>query len=203
MQLRNLTYQIILCGSLSVLPLWGLQQTSSSPAERSQMSASKGADQATSAGKLPAKDRQFIMKAGEGGKAEVELGQLAKDKASSQSVKEFGQRMVDDHTKANRQLEALAGQKGITLPDKLDAKHRALKSRLEKLSGSEFDRAYMHEMVQDHTKDVAEFQRESSAAKDPDVKSFASETLPTLKQHLSLAKRTAENGETTTASKHK
>jgi putative membrane protein len=136
-------------------------------------------------------DRAFVMKAAQGGLAEVQLGQLATQKASSDEVKQFGQRMVDDHSKANDQLKQLATQKGIAIPDQLSSKDAATKARLEKLSGEQFDRAYMHDMVTDHTKDVSEFRTESKTAKDADVKNFASQTLPTLQEHLKQAQKVA------------
>jgi putative membrane protein len=144
-----------------------------------------------SSAKLAPADRQFIKKAAQGGLAEVQLGQLATEKADSPDVKQFGQKMVDDHGKANDQLKQVASNKGVTIPDKLSAKDAATKARLEKLSGKAFDRAYMRDMVMDHTKDVSEFRTESKSAKDPDVKNFASETLPTLKDHLKQAKSIA------------
>ena len=145
----------------------------------------------TSSAKLAPTDRQFIKKAAEGGLAEVEFGKIASEKAESSDVKQFGQRMVDDHTKANDQLKQVASEKGLTVPDKLSAKDAATKARLEKLSGKAFDRAYMRDMVTDHTKDVSEFRMESKNAKDPDVKNFASQTLPTLTDHLKEAKSIA------------
>ena len=144
-----------------------------------------------SGSKLDAMDRHFIRKAGEGGLAEVELGKLATEKGQSDEVKKFGQRMVDDHSKANDQLKQLAESKGVKLPTDLSAKDKATKARLEKLSGEKFDRAYMNDMVQDHTKDVTEFKKESTSAKDSDVKSFASQTLPTLQDHLKEARSIA------------
>ena len=148
-------------------------------------------DNSGTSAKLAPADRQFIKKAAQGGLAEVQLGQLATEKADSSEVKQFGQRMVDDHTKANDQLKQVASQKGITVPDQLSAKDAATKARLEKLSGKAFDRAYMSDMVTDHTKDVSEFRMESKNAKDPDVKNFASQTLPTLQEHLKEAKSIA------------
>lgn len=142
----------------------------------------------SSASSLSPSDRQFIKKAAEGGLAEVQLGQLATEKAASPEVKQFGQRMVDDHTKANDQLKQVASQKGVNVPEKLSAKDEATKARLEKLSGEAFDRAYMKDMVTDHTQDVTEFRTASKTAKDPDVKNFASQTLPTLEEHLKQAK---------------
>jgi putative membrane protein len=144
-----------------------------------------------SSAKLAPADRQFIKKAAQGGLAEVQLGQLATEKADSPDVKQFGQKMVDDHGKANDQLKQVASNKGVTIPDKLSTKDAATKARLEKLSGKAFDRAYMRDMVMDHTKDVSEFRTESKTAKDPDVKNFASETLPTLQDHLKQAKSIA------------
>ncbi|HEY4659944.1 MAG TPA: DUF4142 domain-containing protein [Terriglobales bacterium] len=146
---------------------------------------------ASSTGKLAPADKQFIKKAAQGGLAEVQLGQLATEKADSPDVKQFGQKMVDDHSKANDQLKQVASNKGVTVPDKLSAKDAATKARLEKLSGKAFDRAYMRDMVMDHTKDVSEFRTEAKTAKDPDVKSFASQTLPTLQDHLKQAKSIA------------
>jgi len=129
-------------------------------------------------------ERKFVMDAAEGGMAEVELGKLAKDKGSSDGVKQFGQRMFDDHSKANDELKKIASSKTITLPDSLDAKHKATIDRLSKLSGADFDRAYIKEMVKDHEQDVKEFQRESQSGSDPEIKDFAAKTLPTLQDHL-------------------
>ena len=131
--------------------------------------------------------QQFVKEAAIGGMAEVELGRLAADKASSDQVKKFGQRMVDDHGRANDELKTLAQNKNIDLPPSLDAKHKATMDRLSKLSGDAFDRAYMSEMVKDHRKDVNEFRNEAKSGKDPDVKAWAAKTLPTLEEHLKLA----------------
>ena len=144
-----------------------------------------------SSGQRASSDREFVRKAAQGGLAEVQLGQLATEKAASPEVKQFGQRMVDDHTKANDQLKQIAQQQGIQVPDQLDAKDAATKARLEKLSGKEFDRAYMHDMVTDHTKDVTEFKHEANSGKDSAVKSFAQQTVPTLEDHLKEAKNIA------------
>jgi len=136
-------------------------------------------------------DRKFVKDAAQGGMAEVELGQLAAEKASSDDVKKFGQRMVDDHSKANDDLKQLATKKGVHVPQQLSAKDKATKARLSKLSGEQFDKAYMANMVRDHKKDVAEFRRETESAKDPDVKNFAASTLPTLEDHLKQAQSLA------------
>jgi putative membrane protein len=138
----------------------------------------------------PGSDQAWVMNTAKGGMAEVELGKLAVDKASNADVKKFAQRMVDDHSKANDELKALAGTKGITLPAGPDAAQKATHDRLAKLSGPAFDRAYMQVMVQDHTKAVAGFKSESQAGKDADIKAFAAKTLPTVEDHLKMAKNT-------------
>ena len=134
-------------------------------------------------------DKMFVRKAAQGGLAEVELGKLAAEKASNPEVKKFAQKMVDDHSKANDQLKQVASQEGLQLPTTLDAKDKAIKDRLSKLSGASFDKAYMSDMVKDHKADVADFTRESRAGKDQAVKQFASSTLPTLKSHLEQAEQ--------------
>lgn len=217
---------LVLCSGLLLLPAGA--QTSSSQSNNNDQSSSaqskmegKGnsgpgqtdatnpatADTANKASSnksnLTAADRRFVDKAAEGGKAEVELGQLAVQKAASDDVKKFGQRMVDDHTRANEKLQEVAQKKGLQLPDKLSAKDQATKSRLEKLSGKEFDDAYMKDMVKDHTKDVNEFQREANTAKDPDVKSFVQTTLPTLQDHLKEAKQISSSSSVTASNRSK
>jgi putative membrane protein len=86
-------------------------------------------------------------------------------------------------------LKDLAKREGVTLPDSLDAKDQATYDRLSKLSGTEFDREYMRDMVKDHQMDVSEFRRESESAKETNVREFAKQTLPTLEEHLNLAKQ--------------
>jgi putative membrane protein len=132
-------------------------------------------------------DKKFVKEAAQGGMAEVELGQLAQQKASSDDVKKFGERMVSDHSKANDQLKQIATNQGISLPPQMTAKDNATKAMLSKLSGEDFDRAYMADMVKDHRADISDFEKESSNGKDSAIKDFAQQTLPTLKEHLKQA----------------
>jgi putative membrane protein len=141
---------------------------------------------AASEGTVAATDVAFAKEAATGGLAEVDLGNLAKDKASNPEVKQFGERMVTDHSKVNDELKDWAQKKNVTLPSDLDAKHKALHERLSKLDGAAFDKAYMDEMVTDHVKDVAAFKKH--ATKDEDLKAFVAKTLPTLEDHLKQAK---------------
>lgn len=134
-------------------------------------------------------DIKFAKKAAAGGMAEVEMGRLAQDKAESQDVKDFGKRMVDDHTQANDKLKNVASQENITLPSKMDAEDQQTYDRLSKLSGKPFEIAYMRDMVKDHTKDISEFQQEAKNGTDDKIKGFASDTLPTLQDHLKRAQQ--------------
>jgi len=146
-------------------------------------------------------DHQFIMEAAQGGLAEVELGQMASSKAQSAEVKQFAQRMVTDHGKANEELKSLAQSKNMTLPTDVGAKHKATKERLEKLSGAQFDRAYMQDMLSDHQKDVNDFRKESQSGKDPEVKAWAAKTLPTLQEHLQMAQSASRSAVGTSGTK--
>ncbi len=141
--------------------------------------------------KPSATDRSFMMKAAQGGMAEVQLGQLAESNGQSQEVKDFGKRMVTDHSKANDELKQLAEKQNVTLPDKMDATDQATYNRLEKLHGEAFDKAYMHDMVRDHEKDVADFKMHEKTGRDADLKQWVSNTVPTLESHLSDAKKVA------------
>jgi putative membrane protein len=130
----------------------------------------------------------FMMEAARGGMAEVELSRPAQTKAQNAEVKAFAQKMVQDHTNANTELKALAAKKNVTLPTELDSLHKGILETMGKLSGAEFDKAYVNLMVADHEKSVALFQLQASSGTDPDAKALAAKTLPTLKMHLEMIK---------------
>jgi putative membrane protein len=136
-------------------------------------------------------DADFVKKASSGGMAEVKLGQLAQQKASSPAVKQFGKQMETDHSKANEELQAATSSSGMTASTSLDAKNQALYDKLSGLSGSQFDHAYMQAMIKDHKEDIAEFQKEAKTGHDPKIKAFAAKTVPTLKEHLTMAESAA------------
>ena len=138
-------------------------------------------------GNMTSQDRNFVMEAAMGGMMEVELGRIAAQQGMSDAVKQFGQRMVDDHSKANQELMTLASTKGITLPTTLGEKHRAHVTKLSGMTGRDFDREYVKMMVSDHRKDVNEFEKQSTRGTDADLKAFATKTLPTLQEHLRMA----------------
>lgn len=138
-------------------------------------------------------DSEFAKTAAEGGFAEVRFGQLAEDKATNQSVKDLAQRMVNDHTQADDSLKTAASKDNVTVPTRLNAKDRATYAKLSMLSGSTFDRDYARDMVRDHETDIAMFKREANSGKDASIKSFAAKTLPTLEDHLKLARQALES----------
>ena len=143
---------------------------------------------------LSSSDSKFMTEAAQGGLAEVQLGQLTLERGSSDAVKQYGQRMVQDHTQANNQLQQLAAQKGVTLPNDIGKKNQKVMQQLSKLSGASFDRAYINDMVKDHTKDVSLYQRQAQQGQDPDLKVFAQQTLPILQEHLQMARSVANTG---------
>jgi putative membrane protein len=129
-------------------------------------------------------DSSFYKNAAEGGLSEVELGQLAQQKATNPAVKDFGAMMVKDHSAANQKLKALAASKQVSLPESPSMMQKASKTKLNMLSGDSFDKSYIKGMIADHKDDIKEFQKEASEGKDPEAKAFASATLPTLQMHL-------------------
>jgi len=147
-------------------------------------------------------DRTFMMHAATGGLMEVKLGQLASERAANADVKAFGTRMVEDHGKANNELMQLATSKGVTPPKEMDAKGKAMAAQLGKLSGAAFDKAYMRHMVEDHVKDVAAFDNETNHGTDADVKAWAAKTVPTLREHLTMARDTAQKVGVTVGTAH-
>jgi putative membrane protein len=146
-------------------------------------------------------DQQFVTDVALDGMGEVELGKMAGEKASNDQVKKFGQRMADDHAKAGDELKALAEKSNIPWPTELDAKHKAVRDRLMKVSSDAFDRAYMQEMVNGHRKAVTAFRMEAKNGKTPDIKAWAEKTLPTIEDHLKQAQEVARGVVGTTGTK--
>ena len=140
-----------------------------------------GADQR---GQLSEKDFKFVRDSLRGGTTEVQLGEMAVQKAENPGVKDFGQRMINDHNKANADLRRIAESKGTVLPTDLSHRENFEMDRFQKLSGKDFDKEYVEHMVKDHKKDVKEFQEASKDLTDPDLRAFAEKTLPTLQEHL-------------------
>ncbi len=163
---------------------------SNSNKDTSGMMASKDTTTKAAGGvmKVDKDDADFAVKAANGGMAEVAMGKMAQQKGMSQEVKDFGAKMVTDHTKANDNMMALAKQKNITLPAAISNDEQKKMDDMGKKSGKDFDKAYVHEMVDDHNKDVKDFEDASKNLKDADLKAFATTTLPTLKMHQTMIK---------------
>ena len=137
----------------------------------------------------PGADQAFVRTAVQGGHGEVELAKLAQDHAKDARVKAYAAMLERDHSKANKELSDLADKKTIQLSVSESAASKATADRLQKLQGAAFDRAYIAEMVRDHQKDVAEFEKATRTLSDADLKAFVQHTLPTLKEHLSKAQQ--------------
>ncbi len=121
--------------------------------------------------------------------AEVQAGKAASSKASSDDVKKFAQQMQDDHGKNLSEVQSLAQQKSVDLPSSPPKKDQRAMSKVDKLSGAQFDKAYMDEMVKDHQKDLKDLQKAAAKAKDAGIKSEAQKTAQVVQQHLQMAQQ--------------
>lgn len=179
----------ILCRVAAVLLLSGifLSVALTQDGHASSARASGSMPSRPTAAPLSARDQEFLKRANAGNLAEIQLGQLAIQRAESAEVKAFGNRMIRDHTAANDGVKRLAAEHGITLPDQLPPEEKAEKDRLGNLRGAEFDSAYLAAMLKDHKRDLAEFRRESKTLNDPELKDLAVKQLPALQNHLKQA----------------
>lgn len=136
-------------------------------------------------------DAEFVRKASAAGLAEVNAAQIALKQAKSDEVKKFARQMIEDHTKANAQLNSLADSKRYMPAATMDNEHQKMARKMADLTGRAFDREYIQTQLKDHEKAVALFEHESKDGKDADLKEFASKTLPTLKKHLEMVRMLA------------
>jgi putative membrane protein len=143
----------------------------------------------TSPNSLSTKDRTFVMQAGQLSMMEVELGRLAVKRGSSAGVKQYGQEMVEDHTRANQELMQLAMQKKVELPTEMSTQNKALIDRLSGLSGTSFDTAYKQAMIDSHNQAIALFKAQSQQGQDPQLKAWATQKLPNLQAHLEMVNK--------------
>jgi putative membrane protein len=149
------------------------------------------AQQPTSAPQAPMTpaDEAFARDAAADGLAEVELGQLAVEKAASAEVKSFGKMIVADHSKVNHELKSIAARRSIDLPSEPKPEQKAEKARLEQLNGVAFDQEFARVMSKDHKKAVDLFSKQAGQGQDPELKAWAAQKLPTLKVHHTKAER--------------
>jgi putative membrane protein len=135
---------------------------------------------------------EFIVDAAEGGLFEVEAAKIAEQKATNSKVKTFAKHMLDDHSKANKELKALAAKNNVTIPSALGEDKMDKIAKLNRLSGHNFDKEYIDLMVKDHKEDVRLFEKESKGTDNNEVESWAAKILPTLQKHLEMAQQTKD-----------
>src|SRR4051812_1467187 len=133
-------------------------------------------------------DIDFVKMAASGGMLEVEAGKLAQERATMPAVKQFGERMVTDHSKANKELMAVAEKMNLRIDKSMTKEHQQHFDMLKKAPQAGFDKMYMDHMVKDHDKDVMEFREASESAKNADLRQFATKTLPIIEMHDKMAK---------------
>ena len=184
---------MLLCGSMSLAQASqgaggpASQNPGQNPTTDPQMSGMQAAGQ-TSGG-----DRMFVKNAMQGGMAEVQLGQMTLQKTNNDQVKQFAQRMIDDHTKMNEQMKPVAQQLGVDVPGQISKKDRATMAKLQSLSGPAYDQAYIKDMVKDHKQDLSDFQMEASSGQDQTAKDAASQGSKVIAQHLQMAQQMAKD----------
>jgi putative membrane protein len=176
----------------------GTSQTNSQPGSRSATSGNRGhaqasADNTGSSATASASDKTFVREALAGDLGEIQVGQMAAQKGASEGVKDFGQKLVTDHTKLKDQMTPVAEQLGITPPTEPLAKQQAVAKRLEGLSGEQFDREFIKAMVTDHREDVQKFKKEETSAKSSAVKDAATQGEPVIAEHLKIAEDLQKN----------
>jgi putative membrane protein len=138
--------------------------------------------------KLSAKDHEFVNHAARANLAEIQIAQLAAERAGSQPIRDFSQRLVKDHGEAHEQLEQIAAKRGVVLPDGLTDEQRAVVGHLRPLKGRKFDQAFQKHVVEDHQKNIETFSQAAEKSDDPELKSYAEKVLPALLQHIEAAK---------------
>lgn len=142
---------------------------------------------------LSSRDRNFVLQAARSNMLEVELGRLAVQRGASDAVKQHGAQMVEEHTQVNQELMQLAMQKGVEVPREMNSQNKALTDRLSALSGTSFDAAYKQAMLDSHRQAIALFQAQSQQGQDPELKAWATKTLPNLQAHLQMVNQMAGN----------
>jgi len=149
----------------------------------------------------PAVDKAFVKKALEGNIGEIEMGKLALQKSSDDQVKQFAQRMVDDHGKMQEQLKPAAEQMGVKVPDGPSKGQMKSMDKMKALSGDAFDQAYIKDMVKDHKSDDSDFKLEAQSTQNPQLKQLVTESDQTIQSHLQQIEQIAKSKGTTQKAK--
>lgn len=191
-QVRGSLVALTCIALLGAAPVMAQQNPGSMHPANPQDTPTPGAPMTGDTVSTQSNDKMFLHDALQGGMAEVQLGQLALQKSSNDDVKQFAQKMVDDHTKLGDQLKPIAEQMQVKIPDSPSRKDKATMAKLEALNGDAFDKAYIKDMVKDHEKDQKDFKREASAATDPQLKQVVSQGEQVITEHLQMAKQIAQ-----------
>jgi putative membrane protein len=204
----------ILLGSASALLVSAVAAAQSPPGSAGQQQPNMPGQQSTTptagtmgpdslANQQATADQAFVRKALEGGAAEIQLGQLAQQKSQSADVKQFGQKMVEDHTQLSEQMKPIAQQLGIKEPKGPSKKDKQLMAKLDGLSGPQFDEAYIQAMVKDHKEDLKDFKNEAQSALNQNVKQAAQQGAGVISQHLQMIEQIAQSHNVATDGKPK
>jgi putative membrane protein len=181
------------CGLVAVglnAPVGGSQNTNSATTQNTNTGGTENGNTGGGASALSSSDRKFMQEAAAGGMAEVEMARVAVERASSDAVRDYARKMIEDHTRVNEELMQLASAKGVTLPAAADAKHRAMLDKLNRLSGAEFDREYVRNAgVKSHEKMLKLVEGHSRKGRDADARAFATKMVPAVKMHLDMARQ--------------
>jgi putative membrane protein len=138
-------------------------------------------------------DKAFVSKALQGGSEEVQLGQLAEQKSQSDDVKQFAQKMVQDHTQLGDQMKPIAQQLGVQAPKNPSKKDKEMMAKLQELSGPQFDEAYIRAMAKDHKQDLKDFKDEAQMTQNPNLKQVTQQDSGIILQHLQMIEQIAQN----------
>jgi putative membrane protein len=202
----NGMWNLAMVAALCTSPMWaqapgGGMQSQQPPAGGSAQpgsgtgSMAAGQDQAGAPGTMggPAADKAFVKKALGGSMAEVEMGKLALQKSNNDQVKQFAQKMVDDHGKMIEQMKPAAEAMSVKVPDQPPAGEMKKMEKMKSLSGDAFDQAYIKDMVADHKKDSKEFKQEAQMTKNPQLKDLVTQGSQTIDGHLQMAQQLAQS----------
>jgi putative membrane protein len=183
----GLARALLLCGTLA----WAGQTPGQSRLDTEMNGLNSGeASQA---------DKMFVGRALQSDMAEVQLGQLILQKSKNEQVKQFAQKMIDDHSQLGDKVKMFAKQIGVEIPNQVSKKDKATMAKFQELSASEYDQAYIKEMVKDHKKYLSELQMEGATGQDEAVKNAASQISQVIAQHLQMIEQIANDPKVTQA----
>ena len=168
-----------------------LAQAQSPDSQKSQ--AQKSPQAATQSGKLARQDARYFREMAQGSLAEVQAGKLAQERASAGEVKQYAERMVEDHGRMLSEQQAMARSKGVQMPEEPSRAQQSAMKKLQGEKGERFDRAYMSQMVQDHEKTLKLVREAAKNAKDPQLKAMAQKAAPDIEKHLQMAKQLSDS----------